>query len=126
MNPPLRKIFYWSARLLAIVMIFTIARMQLSGVNLDQPLGQALVSLLSHLWMTLLLIAALAIAWRWEIIGAVIYFGITVFIVLDMGKTEPLYYLFLAAPHATTAVLFLISGLMKAPKSKADKGGAVQ
>jgi hypothetical protein len=125
-NPPLRKIFYWSARLLGILVIFIVVQMHLSPVNLSQSFGQVLVSLLSHGWMTLILVAALAIAWRWEIPGAGIYLGITIWNVVDMGKTEVFYYLFLAAPYAVIAILFLISGLMKAPKAEEVKGSAVK
>jgi len=126
MNPPLRKVFFWSARLLGIFAIYIIARLHLSGVNFNQTFGQVLISLLSHAWVTLILIAALAVAWRWEIIGAVIYILIAGYLMLDMGKTELIYYLFIAVPFAVIALLFLISGLMKSSKPKADKDAAVK
>jgi len=124
MNPQLRKIFYWSARMLGIFLVTAVVRQQMHGIDLNLPLAQALLELLSHLWMTLLLAAALLIAWRWEIVGAIIYVLIAGFIVLDMkGATDPVYYLFFVVPYAIVALLFLISGLMKTPTPKGEKDG---
>ena len=116
MDPPLRKIFYWSARILGIFLITVAARVHLSGIDLDLPFGQALLELLSRLWLTLGLIVVLLIAWRREKTGAGLYLLLAALAALDMGKTEWIYALLLAAPVAATGILFLISGLMKAPQ----------
>lgn len=113
MNPPLRKIFYWSARVLGIFLVTVVARMHLSGINLDLPFGQALLELLSRLWLTLALVIVLIIAWRWEYIGAALYLLLAGLSALDIGKTEWIFYVFLVAPVAVTGLLFLISGLLK-------------
>lgn len=116
MTPPLRKIFYWSARALGIFMITATARLQLAGIDLNLPLGQAALALLSRLWLTLGLVVVLVIAWRREKAGAGLYLLLATLAVLDMGKTEWIYTILLAAPVAANGILFLISGLMKVPQ----------
>lgn len=125
MNPQLRKIFYWSARVLGIFMVTAVARMHLQAVDFNLPFGQALVSLFSHLWLTLILVIALVIAWRWEIVGAIIYGLIAGYFTLDIrSDSELIYYLLFVVPYAIVAMLFLISGLMKPTTPKGEKGGA--
>lgn len=120
MNPPLRKIFYWSARGLGIFLAAAAAQMHLTGIDLNLPFGQALLELLSRLWLTLVLIVVLVIAWRREKIGAGLYLLLAALAALDIGKADRVYYLVLSAPVAATGLLFLISGLMKAPEKNSQ------
>jgi hypothetical protein len=118
MNPPLRRIFYWSARVLGIFLVTLVARMHLSGIDLNLPFGQALLELLSRLWLTLILIVVLVTAWRWEIPGGILYLALAGLAYLDAGNANWMEYLILAAPVVITGLLFIFSGLMDETRRK--------
>lgn len=57
---------------------------------------------------------ALAIAWRWEWVGAILFAGVGVgYIVMAWGRFEALTYLLIAGPLFLVGALFLASWLLR-------------
>jgi len=120
-NPPLRKIFYWSARLLGIFLITIAVQMQLSGIHPTMTAGNMLLALLSRLWLPLALTAALVIAWRWEALGTALYLLIAGLSWLAAGKAGGIERVLLSASAVVTGVLFMISALMRPAQQKESR-----
>lgn len=70
------KLFYWLPRLLCIVAILFISMFALDAFDNRLTIWQQIGSFLIHLIPSYVLIIALIIAWRWELIGGIIFTSI--------------------------------------------------
>jgi hypothetical protein len=78
----LLKILYWFPRILAILAILFMIMFSLDSFGGNDPLGRQLLGFLMHNIPALVLIIALVIAWKYEILGGVIF--ILLFIALGI------------------------------------------
>lgn len=76
----------------------------------------------THVIPTLVLLVALALAWRWPLVGAVVFLG---FVVLVLFQVAPEFgYVVFALPHLIVGVLFLVVWLAGRRPSAAAHAGA--
>ncbi|MFH1536638.1 MAG: hypothetical protein ABID45_01475 [Patescibacteria group bacterium] len=105
----LKKILYWSPRILGIVFIVLINLIQFIGYLLspDMALREEILSDAIHWIQNLILVAILLVTWKWGDIGIILYLsiGIIYFLVLITG--------FILAPVQIIFIAFLfIIGLL--------------
>jgi hypothetical protein len=75
---------------------------------------ETIAALFIHLIPTWILLAILALAWRWELIGAVAFAGLGVaYLVLARGKFEWFTYLTISGPVFLMSALFLVDWLLR-------------
>ena len=67
------KILYWLPRLLCIVAILFISLFALDAFQPEHTIWQQIGAFLMHLIPSLILLALLLIAWKWEYIGGIIF-----------------------------------------------------
>jgi hypothetical protein len=68
------------------------------------------VALLMHLIPTLAILIALAIAWRWEWVGGILFAALGIFYIISMwGRFPWSVYLVIAGPAFLIAGLFLVN-----------------
>ncbi len=67
------KLFYWLPRVLCILAILFISMFALDSFEEGKSIWQQLASLGMHLIPTFILLIFLAIAWKWEFIGGIIF-----------------------------------------------------
>lgn len=67
------KILYWSPRILGIVMILFISMFAFDSFSPGNTIGQNLLALLIHLLPSIGLLILLLVAWKWELIGGIIF-----------------------------------------------------
>ena len=70
------KILHWFPRILCIIAILFISLFALDAFEPGLSLGQQLLAFLIHLIPSLILLAILLVAWKWEKIGGVIFIAI--------------------------------------------------
>lgn len=105
MNSIAKKSLYWTPRLLCIAFALFLSLFALDVFDEHQG-WDIVVALLIHLVPVYLVVGVLALAWRWEWIGAVLFTGLGIFyIVWTWGKFHWL------APICISGPLFLIGGL---------------
>ncbi len=75
------KIFYWLPRILCIAAILFISLFALDAFSPGLSIWQQIGAFLMHLIPSFILLALLAVAWKWE------YWGGIIFIILGMGFT---------------------------------------
>jgi hypothetical protein len=113
------KIIYWTPRILCILAILFISMFAFDAFDPKLTIMQQIEGFIMHLIPTYILIALLVIAWKWELIGGLIYLliglgfipfifshnyhmnhsiGMTLFIVLMIN-----------IPFALVGALFIIS-----------------
>lgn len=70
---PKKNFLYWLPRILCILVIAFISMFALDSFNPALSLGQQLLAFLIHMIPSLVLIILLIIAWKWELVGSIIF-----------------------------------------------------
>lgn len=95
---------YWTPRALGVVFIFFISLFALDAFGSGFGFWKSIVAFFIHLAPAYVLLVVLYIAWRWELIGGLIYLSLSLYYFLTVNTTF-LFKLPIAAP------LMLIGGL---------------
>ncbi len=86
MNPKI-KLIHWLPRVFCILAILFVSMFALDSFAPGLTLGQQLAAFFMHLIPSFVLIAFLVIAWKWELIGGII------FMVIGLGLSPFIYLL---------------------------------
>ncbi len=79
------RLLFWAPRILCILAILFVSMFALDAFAPELTIWQQIGGFLIHLIPTYVLIALLAVAWRWEYVGGIIYtlaglgFGVLIF-----------------------------------------------
>jgi hypothetical protein len=117
------KIVHWTPRIICIIAILFVSMFAFDSFSTGNTLLENLGSLLMNLLPSFMLIAFLIFAWKWEMIGGII------FIIIGLGFSPFLYshnfkmsqsvgsalgtVLLLTLPFIIVGVLFVVSHFMK-------------
>lgn len=109
---PARQLLYWTPRALGIAFVVFISLFAMDALNEGEGFWGKGLSLLLHLIPTLLLILVLALSWRREWVGGILFTGLAVLYVV-WAWNQPFArwstLLLIAGPPALTGVLFLLN-----------------
>jgi hypothetical protein len=115
------KIFYWLPRILSIAFVLFLSLFALDVFN-EYSGWSIVLPLLIHLIPSFVLAGALAIAWKHEWFGAVIFLGFAVFYVWMVGLDRPWsWYAGISAPSAVVGILYIVSWVQRKKKQKTPK-----
>lgn len=122
------KILHWAPRTLAIFAILFISVFALDSFNAELTVWQQISAFLIHLIPSFVLLAVLIVAWKWELVGGV------VFVLLGLGFTPFIYQhnysmnhsfwmslgivMLITMPFVLVGVLFIISNFKKRNQSE--------
>ncbi len=110
MNATTGRLLYWTPRILGILFAAFLSLFALDVFNEGYGPGETVIALVMHLVPTFVVVAALVIAWRWEWVGAVLFFGLAIFYVaMAWGQFPPVTYLTISGPLFLTGLLFLLN-----------------
>jgi hypothetical protein len=113
-DPVVPRWLYWTPRVLAILFAAFISIFALDVFGEHYAPGQLIVALAMHLVPTLLVVLALFVAWRWELIGALLFLGLgAYYVATSWGHFRWDTYLIIAGPLALVGVLFLLGWLRR-------------
>jgi hypothetical protein len=108
-----KRVLYWTPRTLSIAFIAFLSLFALDVFGPGQGFWKTLLALTMHLIPSLVLIAALVLAWRWEWIGAAVYAGVGgLYVWLTLQGPVPAtiklsWILTIAGPAFVIAAMFL-------------------
>jgi len=109
MNTSMRRVLYWTPRVLGIVFAGFISLFALDVFEEHQGFGPTAVALLMHLIPTAVVLAVLWVAWRWEWVGGVVFTALgCLYILTAWGRFHWSAYAAISGP------LFLLGGLFLA------------
>ena len=116
-----KRALFWTPRALSIVFIAFLSLFALDVFGEHLGLWRTVLALTMHLVPSLVLIAALVLAWRWEWIGAALYAAagsLYVWWVVSMSRPVPpamrlMWILTIAGPAFVIAGLFLANWLKR-------------
>ena len=101
MNITITRFFFWTPRVLCILFAVFISVFALDVFSEGYGFGETILALLIHLIPTFLVVIALVIAWRREMVGVILFIALALlYLVSSRGKG-----------WIISGPLFLISGL---------------
>ncbi len=103
-----RDPLFWAPRVLCALFAAFISLFALDVFDGNDGIWQTTVALLMHLTPTAVLLGLLAVAWRWEWVGAVAFPALgLLYIVMAWGRFPWMAYAIIAGPLFVTGGLFL-------------------
>ena len=105
MNTWTRQLLFWMPRLLGILFALFLSLFALDVFNAGYGFAETLLALLMHLIPTGLVVISLAIAWRWEWIGATLFIALAcIYLAASSGGSW-----IISGPLFLLGILFLLS-----------------
>jgi hypothetical protein len=113
----LKKILYWSPRIIGILAILFMGMFSLDCFDKYETFGKQLTCFSMHNIPTLVFVAAVIIAWKWEMIGGIIFilFFIAAGIFFNSFTNNPASLLVIG-PFLLAGILFILCWKIKEEK----------
>lgn len=109
MNKTLKQILYWTPRIAGILFILFISLFALDIFDMNLNFWEIIVALFMHLIPSILLAIVLALAWRWEWVGALIFAGWSIFYVSTAHGFHWSVYAIIAGIPLVIGIFFLLN-----------------
>lgn len=107
------KLFHWAPRILSIGFVLFLSLFSLDVFS-EYSGYQIILPLFMHLLPSIILLIVIIIAWKYDLVGAVVFLGFPALYVLDVGLTRPLsWYLAIVMPSTIVGILYFISWIQK-------------
>jgi len=107
------KIIYWSPRILSICFVLFLSLFALDVFN-EYSGWKIIPALLIHLLPSLVLLALVIIAWKYDLVGMAVFFIAAISYVLAVGFHHHWsWYASISGPAVVIGVLFLLSWRQK-------------
>jgi hypothetical protein len=111
MKQSVRKVLYWSPRILGILIAIFVSIFALDVFGEGYSFWETIAALAMHLIPTLVILVVLGIAWRWEWIGGFLFVALGVlYITLFWEPSNLPAYLLISGPLFLDGILFLLAG----------------
>lgn len=110
----MKRILFWTPRVLALLFAGFISLFALDVFGAGYGFWEAIEAFLIHLIPTGIILIALAIAWRWEWLGAVLFAALGIaYVIVAWGQSDWVAYAVISGPAFLIAALFLVSRLTR-------------
>ncbi len=104
-----REVF-WTPRILCALFAVFVSLFALDVFSEGKNFGEAILAFLIHLIPTAAILVILAVAWRWEWIGGVLFSALGVLYLADVwGRFHWSAYLVISGPLLLVGALFLVN-----------------
>ena len=111
----------WFTRILAILAILFVLMFSLDSFGGDKSAGKQILEFLIHNIPAWILICALVVAWKYEIIGGAIFIGVSIGLGIFWGSfTGNSGSLIILAPFFLVGLLFMLHGLLSRKSKTTD------
>lgn len=114
MQPLNKRLLYWTPRILTIVFAIFISLFALDVFEKGKGFWEVALALLIHLIPTAIVLGVLALSWRREWLGAIIYIALAILYIIQTWGRFPLStYLIIAGPLVLAGILFMLNWLLR-------------
>lgn len=111
---PWKRILFWTPRVLSILFALFVSLFALDVFGVGYSFWETVLALLIHLVPVYILLIGLAIAWRWEWVGALIFMGFAVwYVAMAWGQFQLSVYVMMAGVPFVVGILWLIDWLYR-------------
>ncbi len=109
MTSPASQILRWTPRILGLLIALFTGIFALDVFGRGASIWEEILGFLIHLLVpTILLLIAVALAWRWPLVGAVVFLGWAIFYLgMAWGRFDITAYLLISGIPALVGLLFL-------------------
>jgi len=115
MKSPVKRVLFWTPRVLCILFAVFVSLFALDVFGEGYGFWGTILALLIHLIPTGVILIVLAISWRWEWVGGILFIALgVVYLVTSWGRFHWSAYLVISGPLFLVGVLFLINWLYRA------------
>ena len=117
MNKNTKRVLFWTPRILGILFTILLSLFAFDVFEGNYGFWQTIGALLLHLIPAFILAIVLIIAWRWELVGAVVFIAFAVFYVgmsVSWGHFPLIAILFISGPLLLIGILFLLNHIYRA------------
>ncbi len=104
MNTNMQRILFWAPRVLCILFALFISVFALDVFSEGYGVGETILALFMHLIPTFVIVIALVIAWRRELIGAILFIAVALFFLISSGGESWI----ISGPLFLVGALFLL------------------
>jgi len=105
-----RRLLFWMPRVICILFAVFVSLFAFDVFEEGYGFWETILALLMHLIPTAILLLVLAVSWRWEWIGGLLFVAIGVFyVVWTWGRFPWMNYVILAGIPLLVGVLFLLN-----------------
>jgi hypothetical protein len=105
-----KRLLFWTPRVLCILFAGFVSLFALDVFGEGYGFWETILALLIHLVPTYVVLILLAIAWRWEWVGAILFGALGVwYILMTRGRFPWTTYLMMSGPLFLIGVLFLLN-----------------
>jgi len=108
MNKPLKRVLYWSPRVLCIAFAIFLSLFALDVFNEGYGVAKTILALAIHLIPSAIVVVVLAISWRWEWVGGVLFIAMGVVYLMQAWR-HPDWVVTISGPLFLVGALFLLS-----------------
>ena len=105
-----KRLLFWSPRVLCIIFAIFLSLFALDVFNEGYNFGETILALLIHLIPTYLVVISLAIAWRWEWVGSILFIALALVYLASSGGGSWVIF----GPLFLIAILFLVNWMYRA------------
>ncbi|MEM9905446.1 MAG: hypothetical protein AAF921_10530 [Cyanobacteria bacterium P01_D01_bin.44] len=105
MNMITKWLLFWSPRVLCILFAIFLSLFALDVFSEGYDFGETILALLIHLIPTYLVVISLAIAWRWEWVGSILFIALALFYLATSGGESWV----ISGPLFLVGLLFLLN-----------------
>ena len=111
---PWKRVLFWTPRVMSILFALFVSLFALDVFGVGYSFWETVLALLIHLVPVYILLIGLAIAWRWEWVGALIFMGFAVwYVAMAWGQFQLSVYLMMAGVPFVVGILWLIDWLYR-------------
>jgi hypothetical protein len=115
MKNRMEQALFWTPRILCLLFAAFVSLFALDVFAEGYGFWETIAALVMHLVPTGIILVVLAVAWRWEWIGAVLFVALGVgYVIMAWEKFEGITYLLIAGPLFLVGALFLIDWVFHA------------
>ncbi len=109
MNAPSGRMLFWLPRALAVLFTLFVSLFALDVFGEGYDFWTTIGALLIHLFPTGLLLVALAVAWRWEQVGGLLFIGLgALYLAMSWGGLHWSVCLVMSGIPSLVGILFLV------------------
>lgn len=114
MNQTVKKILFWTPRILGILIAIFVSLFALDVFGEGYSFWETIAALAMHLIPTAVILIILVVAWRWEWVGGFLFIALGVlYITLFWDPSRLPAYLMISGPLFLVGLLFLCNGFYR-------------
>lgn len=110
MNQKVKKFLFWTPRILGVLIAIFVSLFALDVFGEGYGFWETIAALAMHLIPTAVILIILAVAWRWEWVGGILFIALGVlYITLFWDPSRLPAYLMISGPLFLLGILFLLN-----------------